>query len=499
MIDNQKFHFFKEYEVPLPPRMQAIETDFSKPMRRWSQDLAVLRQNRLLRESEFLSFARDCGLGVTGILSGEPGKLHREGLLSADGRSGKDLLFHPFRLYVMQQALIAGEHITPEKARIWNNAAELAIVLEPLFWPGIVEHVSYQKDYAEHERRLTRYKHKLTRVLRRLDVNAWAKIHNTLRNDAARFDPNGELYVLLRLSLWTQRKALRGRVASALWLRHLAEVIRRGFEEVHSVEWPEEDQAFGWWPPGARTQHFGSERPYDDPLRSKGFIAQQFGLFTGSALRWYVEGETEYYAIVHFMENPSKFGIELVNLRGEISVEKRNAARKLEDALKEDLTLRRFSMISFDQDLEPNLRAIRAQIRQGNVVGLINANDPDFEFANFSIDELVEVAARIDDRHGFDGGKLRRAGWQDINGSRAFADRYSKISERRSSPKGKEWGEALADWAIEHPARPNTGADRPFVRMISLAFWAWNSNYENLRDRFELDPQTFESRPRRTP
>jgi hypothetical protein len=478
--------------------MLAIETDFSKPMRRWSQDLAVLHQNRLLRESEFLSFARDCGLAVTGIISGEPGKLHREGFLSADGRSGKYLLFHPFRLYVMQQALLAGERISPERARIWNNVADLAIVLEPLFWPEIVGHVSYRTDEAEHARHLARYKQKLTRLLRRLDVNVWAIIHETLRKDAAWIDSNRKLYILLRLSLWTQRKALRGSIAGALWLRHLAEVIRRGFEEVHTVEWPEEDQGFGYWPPGARTRHFGSERPYDDPLRSKAFIAQQFGLFTGSALRWYVEGETEYYAILHFMENPSEFGIELVNLRGEISVDRRNAARKLEDALKEDLTLRRFSIISFDQDLKPNIRAVQAQIRQGNVVGLIDANDPDFEFANFSIDELVEVAARIDDRLGFDGGKLRRANWQDIKGSQAFADQYRKISDRRSSLKGKLWGEALADWAVEHPSRSNTGADRPFVRMISLAFWAWNSNYEYLRDRFEIDPHTFESGPRRT-
>ena len=465
----------------------------------WSPDLAMLRQNWLLTESAFLSFARDRGLGVVGVIKGEPGELHRRGFLSADGRNGKDLQFHPFRFHALQQALDAGDRITTEKARQWNSTAELAILLEPLYWPEVVGHLRFQIGEMDHKIHLARYRRKVIRLLRRLDVNAWAKIHEALRIDAAWIDPNRELYILLRLSLWAQREALRGRIAGALWLRHMAEVIRRGFEEVHAVQWPEEDRAFGRWTPGARARLFGSERPYDDPLRSKGFIAYQFGLFTGSALRWYVEGETEYHAILHLLEQPAKLGIELVNLRGEISAEKRNAARKLEDALKEDLALRRFSVISFDRDLEANVRAIRAQIVQGHVVGLIDANDPDFEFANFSLDELVEVAARMDDQFGLDGGKVRRANWQGIKSAQAFADHYSKISDRHSSPKGKVWGKALAAWALKHSAEPRSGAERPFLRMISAAFWAWHSNYEIQRDRFEIDPQTFESRRRSQP
>jgi hypothetical protein len=233
------------------------------------------------------------------------------------------------------------------------------------------------------------------------------------------------------------------------------------------VQWPEEDRAFGRWTPGARARLFGAERPYDDTLRSKGFIAYQFDLFTGSALRWYLEGETEYYAILHLLEQPSKLGVELVNLRGEISAEKRNAARKLEDAFKEDLTLRRLSVISFDRDLEPNVRAIRGQILQGHVVGLIDANDPDFEFANFSLEELVEVAARMDDQFGLDGGKLRCANWQGIKSARVFADYYRKISDRHSSPKGKIWGETLAAWALEHPSDPSDASGGCWWRAFS--------------------------------
>ncbi len=215
-----------------------------------------------------------------------------------------------------------------------------------------------------------------------------------------------------------------------------------------------------------------------------------------SALRWYVEGETEYYAILHMLQQPSKLGVELVNLRGEIGSDKRNAARKLEDQLREDLALRRLSVISFDRDLEPNVRAIRRQIAQGHVVGLIDANDPDFEFANFSLDELVEIAAFMDEQHGLKGEKIRKADWQGVASGRAFAGGYSRVSEKHASPKGKEWGEALASYALVHPVNPRTGAERPFLRMVSASFWAWHSNYEFQKEHFVFDPQTFEAKRR---
>ena len=156
----------------------------------------------------------------------------------------------------------------------------------------------------------------------------------------------------------------------------------------------------GTWRCGARQTKYGAERPLDDPLHSKPYIAYEFGLFTGSAVRWYVEGETEYFAITHlFQQNvgePSTFGIELVNLYGGINLEKHNAALKLQDGLQEDKKHRRFSVISFDkEDGSANEKAIGRQIQLNNVVGSISAHNPDFEFANFTIRELVEVAARI--------------------------------------------------------------------------------------------------------
>ena len=456
----------------------------------------MLRQNWLLSESAFLSFARDRGLSVSGAVKGEPSEFHERGWLSADGRWDREPQFHPFRLYVLHEALCSRTRLNPPRVREWNGAADLAIILEPIYWPQITGYLRMNIAEKDQKPRLAKYRERVLKLVRSLDPTAWGKIHGALRISAAWLDQNSELYVLLRLSSWEQRKELQGRISCALWIRHMAEVIRRGFEEAHQTQWPEEDQAFGHWTPGARVRLFGSERPFDDPLRSKPFLAHRFGLFTGSAIRWYVEGETEYYAVLHILREPSRFAVELVNLKGEIASEKRNAARKLEDALREDLALRRFSLISFDRDVKANERAIRQQVEKDQVVGSINANNPDFEFANFTLDELVEIAASMDERLGFDGGKLRKTDWQGVDTGGVFAGRYRKASDRRRALKGEEWGEALAAHAIEHPRHPQTGAERPLFRMLSAATWGRSSDYNFHKEHFRLDPKTFESKRR---
>src|SRR4029434_2252268 len=49
----------------------------------------------------------------------------------------------------------------------------------------------------------------------------------------------------------------------------------------------------------------------DDEVDSAPYLAWRFGLFTGSVVRWYVEGDTEYAAIMHVLAAPAKAGIEL--------------------------------------------------------------------------------------------------------------------------------------------------------------------------------------------
>jgi hypothetical protein len=497
--------------------------DFRRYMEEWSEELEVLRQNRLLGESAFIAFAKDRGLPVSGLVTGDPGDFHRRGWLASDGTDyDGGPLFHPFRIYPLSQILdkcvlrtatsaslqrdtalellkwtlahLPSSEQIGKAAHRGNNVVDLAILLEPVYWPRIVGRLSLGLGMSETRQRarLNECRQRTLRLLQDLDVRLWRDEHESLRVDAAWMDENVELYLLLRLASWHERERLRGHVSGALWIRHIAEVIRRGFEEVHGEQWPEEDQAFGTWPAGTRKKAFGSERPLDDVLRSKPYIAFAYGLFTGSAVRWYVEGDTEYYAFVEILPDPSRMGIEFVNLHGNIESGRDNVALKLEDWLKEDKALRRFSVISFDRDVPANVKAIRRQVELDNVVGSIAAHEPDFEFANFAVGELAEVAARMDGALGFDGDVVRDADWTGICSGRAFQRKYTTISTTRPPGlKGEEWGRALAKYAIEHPQRSDDGSERPLWQEIRAAMHGWNSNYDIQKERFMFDPKTF--------
>lgn len=472
----------------------------------WSHDLKLLRQNDLLDEHALIRFVRDRGMATSGVTTGDLDNFQKRGWLTTDGidYNGKPL-FHPFRICSVYQGLKACQRnvtvlpdadligeLTREKSRV---AADLAVLLEPVYWPRITGWQSRRDGLKESDYALVldEYRRKVLQIVRELDQSFWREVHEFLCKDATRVDDNNELYVLLRLSTWTQRKKLKGRISGALWVRHIAEVIRRAFEEVHSDRLPEEDQAFETWHPGGRKIAFGSDRPLDDELRFKPYLAWEFGLFTGSVVRWYVEGETEYYAILEILNEPAKAGVELVNLRGNIASESDNAALKLQDWLVEDRNLRRFSMFSFDTDVLPNVKAIRKQVEQNNVVGFIAAHNPDFEFSNFAIEELSEVAAQIDEAKGFSGESVRNADWTGVSAGRAFEERYKKVSSRGPrSLKGEEWGRALAKYAIAHPNRSDDGRERPFWREIQVALQGRVADYDLQKERFTFDSENFE-------
>jgi hypothetical protein len=236
--------------------------------------LDCLRQNDLLQESEFIRFARNCGLTISGANEGDPGNFFRRGWLQPDNPAipNRAILFHPFRLYTLHKILSAldpriapslwannnslaqffaiAPKIAPSVDRIgdwaanWNRIVDLAVLLEPLYWPRITQtqRLPTLLCQDDHEKRLEIYRVKMLDIVRKLDPGEWQTLHEKVRIDAAEIDDNPELYLLLRVSSWSQRKKLTGRVAAALWFRHLAEVLRLAFEEIHRVEWFEEDR-----------------------------------------------------------------------------------------------------------------------------------------------------------------------------------------------------------------------------------------------------------------
>lgn len=496
--------------------------DFTQFLTEWSQDLESLRQNRLMNKRDFVSFASDRGVDVW---SGDPDNLHKLDCLKSDGRDyDGEPTFHPFRMFPLHQVLKACklglvtsaslqrdsflklaelaikslptiEQIA-DAARERNRITDLAILLEPIYWPRISEKITFNGILRESDFEFChdQYRQRVLELVRSLELNYWRQVHESLRVEAARIDNNSELYLLLRLMTWQKREKMKGSISCALWIRHIAEVIRRAFEEAYPDEkWPEEDEAFGTWHPGGRVTVYGAERPLDDELKSKPYLAWGHGLFTGSAVRWYVEGVTEYSAILHVLPEPSKVGIELVNLRGNIESGRDNAALKLRDWLVEDKALRRFSMISFDFDVAANVKAIKRQVEQNNIVGFITASRPDFEFENFTVQELAEIAALIDESKGYSGDAVRNADWTGVVSGRAFESKYKDLSERKPPGlKGEEWGKALASYMLDHPNRADDGRERPFWREIQAALQGRIAHYDFQKENFGFNPDTFE-------
>jgi hypothetical protein len=203
------------------------------------------------------------------------------------------------------------------------------------------------------------------------------------------------------------------------------------------------------------------------------------------------------YAVMEMLPEAPRLGIELVNLAGSINAGRGNAALKLEAMLKKDKSVRRFSMISIDGDVQENIKAIQIQIRRDNVVGSVAVHRPDFELANFTVQELVELAAHRDRERGYEVDDLLNGDWTGINDGGEFEKKYRWTSTRKTAAlKGEDWGRALARYMDQHPKGPDTGAVRPLLHEIRAAIHRWNSNYDAHREHFAIDPVMFKQIPR---
>lgn len=491
------------------------------------EEYTNLNQNDLINESSIIRFAKDRGIRLSKGIKSDPSKFVELGWITTDSTNG---FFHPFRIYPFLRAIklcnlnitassslnrdsfqnflngaigfLPSLKVIESEVKLADQVSNLAILLEPLFWPKITSKTTLSSpnclSLGEFEVQLKPYNDKVLEFIKGLDPEIWQSYHERLRIEAARLDDNHELYILLRLSPWVKRKNIKGNIGGALWLRHIAEVIRLAFEEVHGVQWSEEDEAFGIWREGAKTKLYGSERPIQNALTTRPHIAFEFGLHTGSPVRWYVEGDTEYQAASYVLPKAALAGIEFINLKG-VFKENANAPMRFEDHLKNDRELKRFSFISFDADRMDNVKLLKKHIEQNNIVGYVNLNQPDFEFENFSVDELIEIAIQLDGTLGFDSKSLLSGNKQDINSGRTFEKYYIEHSARKISLKGKEWGEALAKYAFENPLKADTGLKRTFIETIDQVLLARRVSYDYQRDYFEIDPNNFQIKEKDKP
>jgi len=309
-------------------------------------------------------------------------------------------------------------------------------------------------------------------------------------------DPNEDVHTLLRLTEGEKRiKDIHGRLGGSMLLLTMAEMLRRGSELTFDVELREEDEA-GSAPfiSDLKKEMYGSKRIFDGQSSVKTRWLQAFGLDSGVRLRWYVEGDTEYHAL------QSAFGsyidIDLVNLRGHV-VAKAGKGVGFRDNLRGDLKSLTFSFVSIDGDRSDYLAALRKAAEEDEICGMFFMAKPDFEFQNFTLDELEEIIWQIAQEQcltvDFERGDLHDA-LQGATNAKHLFDAARKVSScLQQLGKGPEWGKSLMTYALQHPEKSSDSSNqqtRQVITAINDALRTVHLDYQPSRDRLKVDPTT---------
>lgn len=532
-----------------------VESNCLYPLiQEWSSDLKLLGQIDPLSKSEFYSFCRDRNVGLamddssqfwkSGWLRAEYICIRQKNLskgrkfqstFKLDNRvigdqwnepdecSTYEPLFHPFRILPALKIInsietnwttssilsdsyikLLNEHILRIQRAVkevsWsaipnyaNGIADLAILLEPVYWPCITR-ISRGIDFYSNKAVRLRDQHRkrMVEVLQKIGLEDLRVIHEELRFLSSAIDNNDSLYILLRASNWQSRSKIQGRIGLALWLRHIAEVIRRGAEEAFDCELLEEDQGFGMWSENGREALYGNRRPLDSPKDSRKHILQIFGLDPSIRARWYVEGDTEAGFIRNLLGNAGNSQVLVVNLEGQLGGSR---ADKFSKEVQRDIESECFSFISLDKDVPENIKAVKNLAKNELIVGFVSVSDPDFEFHNFTVDELVQAAIQFDKNNPIDSidskDLLENADWANVNSAKAFEEKYKEIHEnRRRGLKGDRWGELLAE-LYGNSTFPD-GRSRPVQECIMMARRSLSVAHRVQRENYKIDPENFE-------
>ncbi len=451
--------------------------------------------------------------------------------LSDESCTQLQLLFHPFRYYVLYhidrmlkiratpfqmlypskayERILTGNIESfnvfsttkefTEQILLWNRVSALASAVEPCFFERLFQVLSKpaRRSFETQEKMISEHWETVKQCFLDMGIDQLETYRRELTIAAEMLDPNKNVHILLRLISGKSRiDRIKGNLGGAMILLSMAEMIRRSTEKAFDVELLEEDElGFGSIVSDFKEKNYGSKRILDGNASVKTRWLQSFGLDSGARLRWYVEGDTEYYALT------SVFGdyiaIDLVNLRGQVTAGKGKGVG-FRDNLRSDIKTMVFSFISFDGDVSDNLRAAKKAAKDDEICGMFFVSMPDFEFQNFSLTELEEIFWQIaQDRCqtlDFNRAALRDA----IQNTTNAKELFSAVSEVSSCfygvEKGEEWGKRLIAYAGQNPKMSGTKSTDPQSRQIldaiNHAIRTAHLEYQPSRDRNTVDPNT---------
>ncbi|MCK9502149.1 MAG: hypothetical protein M0Q52_09960 [Lascolabacillus sp.] len=441
-----------------------------------------------------------------------------------------ELLFHPFRLYVLYhvdrvfrlhststQYLLNPEGIATvskhnidllnrwtagkefaERFEHWNRVAENAIVLEPTAYTAVfhVMRWSYPDTQDTLAAKLQERREKIRSLFSDFSEQDINSIRSELCQQAELLDQNKLIHVLIRLMSQHERLKLRSALGGSMLFLCMAEIIRRAAEDALGQNFPEEDEiGFGQWMAGARKSIYGTERIFDSTRETCRDFLTSMGLDYGVKVRCYVEGETELGAMVSAVGEAG--GTEFINLRGQV-VEKRGKGLSFAASLKNDKKSHIFSVVVMDQDRDDFIRALKKAAAEESFFGRFFISSPDFEFANFTVDEMIDVLLELEARDNIQipaKDEIAPLVAQTQSGKQFF-ESLKKNELLQRVGKSETWGEALMKYALQHPEFPQghkkAGEIRPAIEVARLLINARDAGYVRSIETYKVDPATGE-------
>jgi hypothetical protein len=424
----------------------------------------------LVREDEFRGYLFSDN--VAGIELGPDAKVARVSMLEGDH---VELNFHPFRLLVLHQlkrmgkvtrdALLEGRGSSHHAStlRNWNGITTLATLIEPYTFSRVygyhsirrpigIETEDYQKSFYDTLHGLRQHTGLL---LRTIEVESVEELLGELCREAEWIEPNSKVLRLLRLTNGSFRLTdLKATLGLSMTILGAAECLRRAFETAHEKDFVEEDEAGYRWDRGSlKTYYYGSDRVLESNSAKVEFL-RELGLDYTIRLRWYVEGDTEYHALSSEFENHP--AVEVINLRGQFR-EGKNKGLAFAENLMGDMDRSVYSWISLDKDVSDNCRVVRTAAREGRMFGSYYFAEPDFEFENFSLNELTEIVWEIASERGAPS-EARSALSEAVREAQSGAEFEKKVAssipELAGFAKGPDWGRRLMRAARQNWKRP---------------------------------------------
>jgi len=440
------------------------------------------------------------------------------------------LYFHPFRYYVLYhirrilrlpisplQTLLSAERYpemvqrdlkefrqftgTPQflhNIASWNSASALAIATEPWQYErlfGVIKYSTFGGVEAQREQ-IAKHASGVTKCCQAVGLEKIEGFRRDLCLSAEILDPNKNVHTLLRLTPGESRlMQVKGSLGGAMCLLTMAEMLRRAAEEVFSVQLREEDEmGSGITIPGIKKRLYGADRLLDSDRTVKNQFLRGFGLDYGVRLRWYFEGDTEYYAVESLLGRYS--AIELINLKGQVAA-RGGKGVAFRDNVRNDLKTKVFSVVSIDGDRSDNARALRKAAEDDEICGMFFLAEPDFEFENFAISELEEILWGMAVESGA-GADIRPSIHSAVKSAKTseelFAAANGALSGICQLQKGREWGRRLMDYAWDNPEvtdeSAQTSRSRRVIEAVNAALGSIGADYHYTRTNYAVDPTT---------